>query len=206
MTPEVEAFAPLVAARCLATASATGVVLPWRLTDRSQQSRPGHRPGPLPAAAAGRWRGSASPPLPWRALLEAAAAAAGLRPGGARSWHALHRLLQQVGFRWGLDGRRAWGQCQPQPGLGDAIGCCWDWCCPSSRAWPLPTPPPMADGGSLDVLSRWLAPAGQGLRHWLTAAEQAAALPRLGRAAAAAAQRPVRRRRRPFPSRPGSCR
>ena len=40
MTPQVEAFAPLVGA-VFGDSDATGVALPWRLTDRSQQSEAG---------------------------------------------------------------------------------------------------------------------------------------------------------------------
>ena len=46
MTPQVEAFAPLVGA-VFGDSAATGVTLPWRLTDRSQQSEAGISQGLL---------------------------------------------------------------------------------------------------------------------------------------------------------------
>jgi exodeoxyribonuclease V gamma subunit len=100
MTPDVEAFAPLVAA-VFGDSGATGVPLPWRLTDRSQQSDPGIAQGLLALLALGGERLTASaleallacPPLLQRHGIDPAEAG------------AITALLQRAGFRWGLDGR-----------------------------------------------------------------------------------------------------
>ena len=100
MTPQVEAFAPLVAA-VFGDSNATGVHLPWRLTDRSQQSEAGISQALLLLLQLGGERLTATALenlLGCDALLEhqgIAAAEAG----------ALTALLQRAGFRWGLDGR-----------------------------------------------------------------------------------------------------
>ena len=59
MTPQVEAFAPLVGA-VFGDHEATGVYLPWRLTDRSQQSEAGLAQGLLQLLALGGERVTAS--------------------------------------------------------------------------------------------------------------------------------------------------
>ena len=99
MTPQVEAFAPLVAA-VFGDSEATGVVLPWRLTDRSQQSEAGISQGLLELLQLGGERLTAS------ALDRLLACAALLRAQGivAEEAGAISALLQRAGFRWGLDG------------------------------------------------------------------------------------------------------
>jgi exodeoxyribonuclease V gamma subunit len=104
MTPQVEAFAPLVAA-VFGDVSATGVRLPWRLTDRSQQSDPGIAQGLLTLLELGGERLTASAfegLLACSPLLERH----GIDPGEAG---AITALLQRAGFRWGLDGRARGG-------------------------------------------------------------------------------------------------
>jgi exodeoxyribonuclease V gamma subunit len=99
MTPQVDLFAPLVAA-VFGDGEATGVHLPWRLTDRSQQSEPGIVQGLLALLELAGERLTASslerllacPPLLARHGIEADEAA------------AITALLQRAGFRWGLDG------------------------------------------------------------------------------------------------------
>ncbi len=99
MTPQVEAFAPLVGA-VFGDSSATGVSLPWRLTDRSQQSEAGISQGLLELLQLGGERFTASALerlLACTPLLEAQ----GLSGDDAA---AISRVLQEAGFRWGLDG------------------------------------------------------------------------------------------------------
>ena len=104
MTPQVEAFAPLVGA-VFGDSGATGVQLPWRLTDRSQQSEAGISQGLLELLQLGGERLTASAlerllscgPLLGAQGLEAADAA------------AITRVLQEAGFRWGRDGAERGG-------------------------------------------------------------------------------------------------
>ena len=144
MTPQVDAFAPLVAA-VFGDSGATGVNLPWRLTDRSQQSDPGIAQGLLALLELGGERLTAS------ALEGLLACGALLRRHGIDPAEAgaITALLQRAGFRWGLDGRThslGWaidrlvlGLVLPeQPGLA-----------PSNTA-------PLAMGASLEQQGRWL--------------------------------------------------
>ena len=100
MTPQVESFAPLVGA-VFGDSGATGVALPWRLTDRSQQSEAGISQGLLSLLRLGGERLTASAletVLSCTPLLEHQ----GIDPAEAGDVTA---LLQRAGFRWGLDGR-----------------------------------------------------------------------------------------------------
>uniref|UniRef100_UPI003F6990BB exodeoxyribonuclease V subunit gamma n=1 Tax=Vulcanococcus sp. TaxID=2856995 RepID=UPI003F6990BB len=99
MTPQVEAFAPLVGA-VFGDSGATGVSLPWRLTDRSQQSEAGISQGLLELLQLGGERFTATA-LERLLGCEALLTAQGLVAGDAAS---ISRVLQQAGFRWGLDG------------------------------------------------------------------------------------------------------
>jgi exodeoxyribonuclease V gamma subunit len=99
MTPQVEAFAPLVGA-VFGDSGATGVSLPWRLTDRSQQSEAGISQGLLELLQLGGERFTATA-LERLLGCEALLTAQGLAAGDAA---AISRVLQQAGFRWGLDG------------------------------------------------------------------------------------------------------
>ena len=160
MTPQVEAFAPLVGA-VFGDSGATGVPLPWRLTDRSQQSEAGISQGLLELLQLGGERFTATALerlLGCGALLEAQ----GLAAADAAS---ISRVLQQAGFRWGLDGsdrsgdevhslewaidRLVLGLVLPaQPGL--APGNC----------------APLAMEGSLEQQERWIALL-RSLLRWL---------------------------------------
>jgi exodeoxyribonuclease V gamma subunit len=151
MTPQVEAFAPLVGA-VFGDNRATGVTLPWRLTDRSQQSEAGISQGLLELLRLGGERFTASALerlLACTPLLEAQ----GLTGDDAA---AISRVLQEAGFRWGLDGAdRGGDDCHSlewaldrlilglvlpeQPGLA-----------PSNCA-------PLAMEGSLEQQQRWIA-------------------------------------------------
>ena len=163
MTPQVEAFAPLVGA-VFGDSGATGVTLPWRLTDRSQQSEAGISQGLLELLQLGGERFTASALerlLACTPLLEAQ----GLTGDDAA---AISRVLQEAGFRWGLDGadrggddshslqwaldRLVLGLVLPeQPGL--APGNC----------------APLAMEGSLEQQQRWIALLRTLLQHlrWL---------------------------------------
>jgi hypothetical protein len=114
MTPEVDRFAPLVAA-VFGDSDATGVELPWRLTDRSQQSDTGVARGLLELLGLAADRLTASGLerlLQCRPLLRAFA----LNPAQANE---LCAVLQRVGFRWGLDGEERGGP--PEHSLSWAI-------------------------------------------------------------------------------------
>jgi exodeoxyribonuclease V gamma subunit len=99
MTPQVDALAPLVAA-VFGDREAVGVSIPWRLTDRSQQSQAGIGRTFLALLRLGGERLTASAlegllecqPLQQRFDLAPREAA------------RLHGVLQRCGFRWGLDG------------------------------------------------------------------------------------------------------
>ena len=161
MTPQVDRFAPLVTS-VFSDTTATGVELPWRLTDRSQQSDAGigRTLLSLLELAGGRLTASGL-----EALLESIPLQQrfGLRQEEAAD---LSGALQRCGFRWGLDGperdgdpthslswaidRLLLGLVLPvTPGLspGDAA------------PWPLPV--------SLELAGRWLHLLTR-LRHWLT--------------------------------------
>ena len=99
MTPQVEAFAPLVGA-VFGDSDATGVVLPWRLTDRSQQSEAGISQGLLELLRLGGERLTASA-LEGLLACGPLLSARGIDPEDAG---AITSLLQRAGFRWGLDG------------------------------------------------------------------------------------------------------
>jgi exodeoxyribonuclease V gamma subunit len=167
MTPQVEAFAPLVGA-VFGDSDATGVALPWRLTDRSQQSEAGISQGLLALLQLGGQRLTASA---LEQLLGCAPLlnAHGIDPDDAG---AITALLQRAGFRWGLDGtdrggdggnnnthslswaidRLVLGLVLPdQPGLA-----------PADTA-------PLAMEGSLEQQGQWLALLRQLLRslRWL---------------------------------------
>jgi len=160
MTPQVDGLAPLVAA-VFGDSEATGVELPWRLTDRSQQSEASLSRSLLELLALAGERFTASA---LETLLESPALQEHFQLSGAEM-AALHPLLQRCGFRWGLDaaergglasGSLAWaidrlllGLVLPEePGLA-----------PADTA-------PLACGEGLELLGRWLHLLTR-LRHWL---------------------------------------
>jgi len=160
MTPQIDAYAPLLAS-VFGDSEATGVHLPWRLTDRSQQGEAdlGRTLLQLLELAAQRFTATSL-----ETLLEGTC----LQQAFALERHdivQLNRQLQRVGFRWGLaaderggsaNGSLAWamdrlllGLVLPeQPGLA-----------PAATA-------PMAAPVELELLGRWLHLLGR-LRHWL---------------------------------------
>ncbi|MFM8606190.1 MAG: exodeoxyribonuclease V subunit gamma [Cyanobium sp.] len=174
MTPQVDRFAPLVAS-VFGDGDATGVALPWRLTDRSQQSEAGIGRTLLALLRLGGERLTASS---LKAVLECRP----LQQRFALSPQEAGRLngvLQRCGFRWGLDGpgrggdpvhSLAWaidrlllGLVLPdQPGL--ALG--------SEAA----ATAPAAGGEGLELSGRWLHLLTR-LRHWLALLARAADVP-----------------------------
>ena len=104
MTPQVDRYAPLLSS-VLNDVGAIGVELPWRLTDRSQQSSPGLTMAVLALLdlAGGR--------LTATGLEQLLANPAVQRQQGFSSEEmaACTRTLQRSGFRWGLDGQERGG-------------------------------------------------------------------------------------------------
>ena len=160
MTPDVERFAPLVAA-VFGDAGATGVELPWRLTDRSQQHQAGIGRTLLALLRLGGERLTASAlegllecrPLQQRFGLTVEEA------GRLNPW------LQECGFRWGLDAAERGGD--PTHSLAWAIDRLLLGLVLPDRPGLAPAEtapaPPLAD---LDLLGRWLHLLLR-LRHWL---------------------------------------
>jgi len=105
MTPQVEAFAPLVGA-VFGDSGATGVPLPWRLTDRSQQSEAGISQGLLELLQLGGERFTASA-LERLLACGPLLSAHGLSDDDAA---AITATLQAAGFRWGLDAAARGGE------------------------------------------------------------------------------------------------
>ncbi|AII43176.1 hypothetical protein KR100_07345 [Synechococcus sp. KORDI-100] len=104
MTPQIDRYAPWLSS-VFNDRDAIGLDLPWRLTDRSQQSSPGLTMAMLELLelAAGRLTASglerllANPALQRQQDLDADEAG------------AMTRILQQTGFRWGLDAQERSG-------------------------------------------------------------------------------------------------
>jgi exodeoxyribonuclease V gamma subunit len=164
MTPRVDRFAPLVAS-VFGDRDATGLQIPWRLTDRSQQSQAGIGRTLLALLRLGGERLTAS-------ALESVLECQPLQQRfdlSSREAGALTGVLQRCGFRWGLDGAArggdpvhslAWaidrlllGLVLPeQPGL--ALG---------SEAEAVA---PAAGAADLALCGRWLHLLLR-LRHWL---------------------------------------
>ena len=104
MTPQVEELAPLLAS-VFGDPDATGVDLPWRLTDRSQQGQAGIGQTLLQLLRLAGERLTAT-------ALEPVLACAPLQERFALSAEELAPLpevLQRCGFRWGLDGQERGG-------------------------------------------------------------------------------------------------
>jgi exodeoxyribonuclease V gamma subunit len=151
MTPQVEAFAPLVGA-VFGDSAATGVALPWRLTDRSQQCEAGISQGLLALLQLAGERLTAT-------ALEALLGCApllihqGIDPGEAGEITA---LLQRSGFRWGLDGRARSGD--PRHSLSWAIDrLVLGLVMPETPGLAPAETAPLAMPGSLEQQGRWLA-------------------------------------------------
>ncbi|MFQ6540078.1 exodeoxyribonuclease V subunit gamma, partial [Aphanothece stagnina] len=160
MTPQVDLFAPLVAS-VFGDTEATGVALDWRLTDRSQQSQAGLGRSLLTLLQQAGERLTAS-------SLETLLESGPLRQRFQLSPEEvaeLHRVLQQVGFRWGIDGDARGGEASGSLSwaidrlllglvLPDAPGLA-----PGETA-------PFAGHQGLELLGRWLHLLTR-LRHWL---------------------------------------
>ena len=161
MTPQVDAFAPLVSC-VFGDSDATGVHLPWRLTDRSQQSEAGISRTLLQLLQLASERLTASS---LESLLDSPGLQAHFRIS-SQEIAQLHGVLQRCGFHWGLDraergaagasGSLSWaidrlllGLVLPEtPGLA-----------PSDTA-------PLALGQDLELVGRWLHLLTR-VRHWL---------------------------------------
>jgi exodeoxyribonuclease V gamma subunit len=160
MTPAVDGFAPLLAS-VFGDREATGVDLPWRLTDRSQQSEAG-----IARTLLGLLRvaGDRLTATALEGLLEAQPLQGrfGLT---APELTELNQLLQRSGFRWGLDGNERGGD--PTHSLAWVID-------RLLLALVLPETPglapggvaPAASGADLERTGRWLHLLTR-LRHWL---------------------------------------
>jgi len=150
MTPQIEAFAPLIAA-VFGDSEATGVVLPWRLTDRSQQSEAGIAQGLLQLLELGGQRLSAS-------ALEALLCCAPLLAAhgiDAQDAGAISELLQQAGFRWGLDAAdRGGGRCHSLSWAVDRL--LLGLVLPETPGLAPAEVAPLAMQGSLEQQQRWL--------------------------------------------------
>jgi exodeoxyribonuclease V gamma subunit len=170
MTPQVEAFAPLVGA-VFADSDATGVALPWRLTDRSQQSEAGISQGLLALLQLAGDRLTAT-------ALEAVLGCGpllihqGIDPAEAGEITA---LLQRGGFRWGLDGRARGGD--PRHSLSWTIDrLVLGLVLPETPGLAPADTAPLAMAGSLEQQGRWLALLRQLLQslRWLGQARSVA--------------------------------
>jgi len=163
MTPQVDRLAPLVGA-VFGDVDATGVALPWRLTDRSQQAEGGIGRTLLALLQLGGARLTASGlegVLACGALLERFSLTAA--EGGR-----LPELLQRTGFRWGLGGRDRGGD--PTHSLGWTIdrlllGLVLPTTAGLAPGSEAPTAP-AASGAPLELSGRWLHLLTR-LRHWL---------------------------------------
>ena len=160
MTPAVDRFAPLVAS-VFGDRDATGVDLPWRLTDRSQQSEAGIGRSLLFLLRLAGERLTAS-------SLETLLESPSLQQRFAMSSEELaelHCVLQRCGFRWGLDGRDRGGD--PTHSLAWAIDrLLLGLVLPETPGLAPSGTAPAAVGSDLDRSGRWLHLLLR-IRHWL---------------------------------------
>jgi exodeoxyribonuclease V gamma subunit len=160
MTPQIDRLAPLVAS-VFGDAGATGVEIPWRLTDRSQQSEAGIALA-LPALL--RLAGERLSASGLEALLECRPLQQrfGLE---AEQITRLHGVLQRCGFRWGLDGRDRGGD--PTHSLAWVIDrLLLGLVLPEDPGLAPAATAPAALAADLELTGRWLHLLGR-LRHWL---------------------------------------
>ena len=171
MTPQVDRFAPLVAS-VFGDMGATGVDLPWRLTDRSQQSSAGIGRALLQLLRLAGGRLSASElesllscgPLQQHFALNAAETA------------QLTEALQHCGFRWGLDGRDRHGD--PTHSLRWSVDrLLLGLVLPETPGLAPAHTAPATSGSSLDLSGRWLRLLDR-LQHWLSVLRQGALVAR----------------------------
>jgi exodeoxyribonuclease V gamma subunit len=159
MTPDIDAFAPLVAS-VFGDAHATGVNLPWRLTDRSQQDGAGLGSTLLLLLEQAGTRLTATgleTLLGCRPLLERF----GLELGEAAR---LVEALQEAGFRWGLDGQDKDPPCHSLAWTIDRL--LLGLVLPTEAGLAPGETAPWAAGVPLELTGRWLHLLGR-LRHWL---------------------------------------
>ena len=160
MTPDVERYAPLLSS-VFGDHDATGISIPWRLTDRSQQSSPGLSQGfmALLKLASERFTASGLEALlanPALQVLQGITAADAVR---------ITQCLQQTGFRWGVDGKERGGDDT------HSLSWCLDrWL----LGLVLPEEPGLAPGGcapfqgglTIQQLEQWW-PLLDGLAQWI---------------------------------------
>jgi len=162
MTPQVDAFAPLVAS-VFGDSEATGVYLPWRLTDRSQQSEAGISRSLLQLLQLAAERLTASS---LETLLDSEALQEHFQLNGHEIAH-LHGVLQRCGFRWGLDSRERGGD--GTGSLGWAIDrLLLGLVLPETPGLAPGDTAPLATGHGLELVGRWLHLLTT-LRDWLNA-------------------------------------
>lgn len=159
MTPDIDGFAPLVAS-VFGDGHATGVELPWRLTDRSQQDGAGMGSTLLLLLELAGTRLTATGletllgcrPLLERFSLELAEAT------------RLVEALQEAGFRWGLDGQEKDPPCHSLAWTIDRL--LLGLVLPADAGLAPGETAPWEAGVPLELAGRWLHLLGR-LRHWL---------------------------------------
>lgn len=104
MTPDVERYAPLLAS-VLSDQDATGVDLPWRLTDRSQQNTPGLQQAFMTLLKLSAERLTAT----GLEALMSNPAFLSLQGLDGQDAMEITAALQRSGFRWGLDAEERHG-------------------------------------------------------------------------------------------------
>ena len=104
MTPQVDRYAPLLNS-VFNDADAIGVDLPWRLTDRTQQSSPGLSMAMLNLLELAAGRLTATGLEQWLAN----PALQELQGLSSEDCTLMTRVLQHTGFRWGLDAKERGG-------------------------------------------------------------------------------------------------
>ena len=160
MTPDVERYAPLLSS-VFGDHDATGISIPWRLTDRSQQNTPGLSQGfmALLRLASERFTASGLEALLANPALQA------LQGITATDAVRITQCLQQTGFRWGVDGKERGGDDT------HSLSWCLDrWL----LGLVLPAEPGLAPGGcapfqgglTIQQLEQWW-PLLDGLAQWI---------------------------------------
>jgi len=160
MTPQVDRLAPLLVS-VFGDSAATGVELPWRLTDRSQQSQAGLGPTLLLLLELAGERLTASG---LEAVLECRPLQQrfDLSPEEASQ---LTQVLQTAGFRWGLDGQdRGGNACHSLAWAIDRL--LLGLVLPEEPGLAPADTAPLDSGAGLELSGRWLHLLHR-LQHWL---------------------------------------
>jgi len=161
MTPQVDAFAPLVSC-VFGDSDATGVSLPWRLTDRSQQSEAGISRTLLQLLQLASERLTASS---LESLLDSPVLRAHFQLSSSEIAR-LHGVLQRCGFHWGLD-RAERGGAEATGSLSWAIDrLLLGLVMPNTPGLAPSETAPLILGEDLDLVGRWLHLLTR-VRHWL---------------------------------------